>query len=74
MLHPFIGSESCEMPRRVFQRDRTMTFLRATVHSLPFTIAMTQMVVNWRSYYIGANIDDLSYLQFAAKLHEMAMQ
>ncbi|KAL8735024.1 MAG: hypothetical protein Q9166_001149 [cf. Caloplaca sp. 2 TL-2023] len=35
---------------------------------------MGEVVINWRGYYVGANINGLSYLQFAAKLHEMAMQ
>ncbi|KAL8698263.1 MAG: hypothetical protein Q9201_006671 [Fulgogasparrea decipioides] len=35
---------------------------------------MAEVIINWRGYYVGAYIDGLSYLQFAAKLHEMAMQ
>ncbi|KAL8711693.1 MAG: hypothetical protein Q9220_003864 [cf. Caloplaca sp. 1 TL-2023] len=63
-----------EIPKRAFQRDRIMALLRAMIHILPFTIAMGEVIINWRGYYVGANIDGLSYLQFAAKLHEMAMQ
>ncbi|KAL8692361.1 MAG: hypothetical protein Q9218_002612 [Villophora microphyllina] len=35
---------------------------------------MGEVIINWRGYYIGANVGGLSFLQFAAKLHEMAMQ
>ncbi|KAL8710889.1 MAG: hypothetical protein Q9225_007219, partial [Loekoesia sp. 1 TL-2023] len=63
-----------EIPKKAFHRDRMMALLRAMVHLLPFIIAIGEVMINWRGYYIGANIDGLSYLQFAAKLHEMAMQ
>ncbi|KAI4177618.1 MAG: hypothetical protein LQ346_007626 [Caloplaca aetnensis] len=70
----FLGFGLDEIPKKAFQRDRIMALCRAMIHFLPFLVAMGELTVNWRGHYIGANINGLSYLQFAAKLHEMAMQ
>lgn len=74
VLQHFLGFGLDEIPKKAFQRDRLMALLRATIHLLPFTLAMGEVIINWRGYYVGANVDGLSYLQFAAKLHEMSMQ
>ncbi|KAI4247145.1 MAG: hypothetical protein LQ352_006212 [Teloschistes flavicans] len=74
VLQHFLSFGLDEIPKKAFQRDRLMALLRATIHILPFTIAMGEVIINWRGYYIGANVNGLSLLQFAAKLHEMAMQ
>ncbi|KAL8947621.1 MAG: hypothetical protein Q9222_006119 [Ikaeria aurantiellina] len=74
ILQHFLGLGLDEIPKKAFQRDRVMALLRAMIHIIPFTVAMAEVIINWRGYYVGANIDGLSYLQFAAKLHEMAMQ
>lgn len=74
VLQRFFGYGLNEIPKKAFNRDRTMAMLRVMIHILPFIVAMGELVINWQGYYIGANINGLSYLQFAAKLHEMAMQ
>ncbi|KAL8856121.1 MAG: hypothetical protein Q9178_007246 [Gyalolechia marmorata] len=74
VLQHFLGISLNEIPKKAFHRDRLMALLRCLVHVLPFSIAMAEIMINWRGYYVGANIDGLNYIQFAAKLHEMAMQ
>ncbi|KAL8933569.1 MAG: hypothetical protein Q9216_006304, partial [Gyalolechia sp. 2 TL-2023] len=74
ILQHFLGYGLDEIPKKAFHRDRTMALLRVVIHVLPFIIALGEVTINWQGYYIGANINGLSYLQFAAKLHEMAMQ
>ncbi|KAI4212950.1 MAG: hypothetical protein LQ349_009315, partial [Xanthoria aureola] len=74
VLQHFLGINLNEIPKKPFHRDRWLALLRSMVHVLPFTIAMGEVIINWRGYYVGANIDGLNYMQFAAKLHEMAMQ
>ncbi|KAI4112608.1 MAG: hypothetical protein LQ345_006272 [Seirophora villosa] len=74
VLQHFLGIGLDEIPKKAFRRDRVMAFCRAMIHVLPFIVALGEVTINWRGYYIGANIDGLNYLQFAAKLHEMAMQ
>ncbi|KAL8790894.1 MAG: hypothetical protein Q9213_000319 [Squamulea squamosa] len=74
VLQHFLGISLNEIPKKAFHRDRLMALFRSMVHILPFTIAMGEIIINWRGYYVGANIDGLNYMQFAAKLHEMAMQ
>ncbi|KAL8650851.1 MAG: hypothetical protein Q9226_004973, partial [Calogaya cf. arnoldii] len=73
LQHSF-GITLNEIPKKAFHRDRWMALLRSLIHVMPFTIAMGEIIINWRGYYVGANIDGLNYMQFAAKLHEMAMQ
>ena len=74
VLQHFLGIDLNEIPKKPFHRDRWLALLRSMVHVLPFTIAMGEVIINWRGYYVGANFDGLNYMQFAAKLHEMAMQ
>ncbi|KAL9610384.1 MAG: hypothetical protein Q9204_009082, partial [Flavoplaca sp. TL-2023a] len=74
VLQHYFGVDLNEIPKKAFHRDRLLAILRSMVHILPFTIALGEVIINWRGYYIGANIDGLNYMQFAAKLHEMAMQ
>ncbi|KAI4269455.1 MAG: hypothetical protein LQ337_007268 [Flavoplaca oasis] len=74
VLQHYFGIDLNEIPKKAFHRDRLLALLRSMVHILPFTIALGEIIINWRGYYIGANIEGLNYMQFAAKLHEMAMQ
>ncbi|KAI4180232.1 MAG: hypothetical protein L6R41_007370 [Letrouitia leprolyta] len=74
VLQRFFGYGLNEIPKKAFHRDRTMALLRVMIHLLPLFVAMGELVINWQGHYIGANINGLSYLQFAAKMHEMAMQ
>ncbi|KAL8668667.1 MAG: hypothetical protein Q9168_006712 [Polycauliona sp. 1 TL-2023] len=74
VLQHFLGVNLNEIPKKAFHRDRLLALLRSMVHILPFTIALGEIIINWRGYYVGAYVDGLNYLQFAAKLHEMAMQ
>ncbi|KAL8769681.1 MAG: hypothetical protein Q9194_005387 [Teloschistes cf. exilis] len=74
VLQNLLGFGLDEIPKKAFQRDRLMALLRSTIHILPFTVALGEVIINWRGYYIGANVNGLNLLQFAAKLHEMAMQ
>lgn len=69
VLQHLLGFGLDEIPKKAFQRDRLMALLRATIHILPFTVAMGEVIINWRGYYIGANVNGLNLLQFAAKLH-----
>ncbi|KAL9018425.1 MAG: hypothetical protein Q9185_004268 [Variospora sp. 1 TL-2023] len=73
-LQHFLGIGLDEIPKKAFRRDRVMAVGRAMIHFVPFIVALVEVTINWHGYYIGANVDGLSYLQFAAKLHEMAMQ
>ena len=73
-LQHFLGYGLDEIPKKAFHRDRIMALFRAMIHLLPLSIAMAEVIINWRGYYIGADVQGLSYFQFIAKLHEMAMQ
>ncbi|KAI4194521.1 MAG: hypothetical protein LQ350_007728 [Teloschistes chrysophthalmus] len=55
VLQHLLGFGLDEIPKKAFQRDRLMALLRATIHILPFTVAMGEVIINWRGYYIGAN-------------------
>lgn len=58
-----------------------MTLLFISVHFVPIAAAFVLVVLNWRGYYIGGELegavglDDAKFigLQFAAKLHELTI-
>ncbi|KAL9615115.1 MAG: hypothetical protein Q9167_000433 [Letrouitia subvulpina] len=70
----YYGFDLDERPKIAFHRNRGKALFRSLIHVLPFTVAMIEIIINWRGWYLGADVDGLSYFQFAAKLHEMAMQ
>ncbi len=48
--------------------------LRALIHVIPVGVALTEIIINWSGYYVGASANGLSYFQFVAKAHEMTIQ
>ena len=55
-------------------KNRLTASLRATIHAIPLTIAIVELVLNLHGKYIGALFDDQTNLQFAAKAHEITIQ
>ncbi|KAI9827121.1 MAG: hypothetical protein M1819_007012 [Sarea resinae] len=63
-----------EPPKIAISRSRSIALLRALVHVVPLGVALAELCLNWKGIYLGPNFDHSSYLQFAAKAHEMTMQ
>ena len=54
--------------------NRFIALLRSLIHVLPVGVALTEIIVNWNGYYVGAIFDNQTVLQFAAKAHEITIQ
>lgn len=70
------GSTESQEPKKVaLYRSRRTAWLYTIIHFFPFTAAMTLVILNLRSTYIGESQSDrLIALQFAAKLMEVLTQ
>lgn len=60
--------------KTALQRGRIFALLRILVHIIPVGAAVTEVSLNWQSRYLGANMNGLAYLQFAAKAQELVTQ
>lgn len=73
--HSAASTQSHEPKKVALYRNRRMAWLYTIIHFLPFTAAMTLVILNLRSTYIGdAQSDRIIALQFAAKLMEVLTQ
>ncbi len=70
-----------EPKKIVIQKGLWMACMANSIHVVPIAASMILVVLNWRGYYIGGelegavNQDDIKFLalQFTAKLHELTM-
>ena len=61
-------------PEKVaIRRSRTTALLRTLIHVMPIGVAIFEIVLNLKGHFVGNIFDKQSYLQFAAKAHEIAM-
>lgn len=72
-LRGLTGPELDEPVKTAVHRHRFIAFLHTSVHLVPTLVALTEVCLNWHGTYLGANVTGLSYLQFAAKAHELTM-
>ena len=62
-------------PEKVaIRQSRVTALLRTLIHVVPLGVAIYELVLNLKSHFVGETFDKQSYLQFAAKAHEIAMQ
>ena len=73
LSRPF-GKPFSEPIKVAIYSNRTIALLRALVHVIPFGLAVGEIVLNWQEHYLGGNINNVSYYQYAAKAHEICMQ
>ncbi|MCJ1268680.1 hypothetical protein MMC22_008568 [Lobaria immixta] len=55
-------------------RSRVTALLGTLIHIAPIGVAIFEIVLNLKGHFVGDTFDKQSYLQFAAKAHEIAMQ
>ena len=74
--------QSVGEPKKIaIKQDIWMAWLFGSIHFVPLSAALVLVVLNWRGYYIGGELegavgqDDAKFigLQFAAKLHELTI-
>ena len=69
-----LGKSFSEPTKVAIYSDRTIALLRALIHVLPFGLALGEIILNWQERYLGGNLKDVSYYQYAAKAHEVCIQ
>lgn len=74
LLQQFQGQENIEPLKIALHRGRIFRLLQILVHIIPIGAALTEISLNWRSRYLGANVNGLAYFQFAAKAQELFTQ
>ena len=75
------GPSVAEPKKIAITQDFWMALLSGSVHFVPIAAAFVLVILNWRGYYIGGELegavgqDDAKFigLQFAAKLHELTI-
>ena len=68
-------SKEYEEPiKAAIRRSRPTALFQALIHVIPLGIALIEIRLNWMETYLGATVRGLSYYQFAAKAHEIAIQ
>ena len=75
------GKSVPEPTKTAIYKDARTAFLAGLIHLIPISASLVLVVLNWRGYYIGGELagatgqDDAKFLalQFAAKLHELAI-
>lgn len=74
-LYPFSSWKTKDENRKVaIYSSRCMAILHGLIHIVPFTGALTLLVLFWMKYFIGPAFGGTTALQFVAKLHELLMQ
>lgn len=58
----------------MIRKNRLSALLRALIHLIPVAASIALIVLNIHGCYLGAKIDDVSLIQFAAKAHEILIQ
>ena len=75
------GKPAEELKKIAIRKDLWIACLAGSIHFVPITAALVLVVLNWRGYYVGGELegiqgqDDAKFLalQFAAKLHELTI-
>lgn len=70
----FFSKSFRESEKVAIRRSRVTALLRALIHAVPLSIAIFEIVINWKGHYVGAKFDMQNSLQFVAKGHEVTMQ
>ena len=74
LRHQTVGKGYAEQTKIAIRRSQTTALLRALIHFIPVSVALSEIVLNWNTYFVGYHVYNLAYYQFGAKLHEIAIQ
>ena len=55
-------------------KNRFSALSRSLIHIIPVGIALMEVIINCNGRFVGADFNNQTYLQFAAKAHEMTVQ
>ena len=71
--HP-VGKGLHEPTKVAISRNRTVAWLRALIHLVPVSVAICEIVLNWKTYYVGTSAYSQATYQLLAKVHEIMIQ
>ena len=74
LRHLAVGKGYDEPIKVAIRKSRTQALMRALIHIVPVGVALSEITINWNTYYLGATIRNQAYYQFGAKIHEMTAQ
>lgn len=69
-----VGKGFDEQTKIAIRKSRRVALLRALIHLFPFAVALSEITVNWNTYYLGSAPLNQAIYQFGAKLHEITAQ
>lgn len=70
----FVRKDFSEPKKIAIHQSRGTALLRSLVHIAPMAVSLLEIIFNWKGRYVGRTFDQQSYYQFAAKVHEVAIQ
>ena len=56
------------------RKNYTVATLRGLIHVLPIGFALTEITLNWNTYYVGVSPYNQAVYQLLAKIHEIMIQ
>ncbi|KAI9872891.1 MAG: hypothetical protein M1830_001086 [Pleopsidium flavum] len=74
ILQGLFRKDFSEPQKVAVHQSRVIALFRALIHVVPLTVALMEIILNWKGHYIGMAFDKQSYYQFAAKAHEITLQ
>ncbi|PLB46477.1 hypothetical protein P170DRAFT_465987 [Aspergillus steynii IBT 23096] len=63
-----------ETPKVAVRGSHIAALLRSLVHLVPIAASLALVILTIQGRYLGATVSNVSYLQFAAKAHEILIQ
>jgi hypothetical protein len=74
LLPALFAAKDAEEAKIAIRKNRLTAVLRALIHLVPIGGAVALIALNCHQLFMGAYLNNISLLQFAAKLHELTMQ
>ena len=63
-----------EPTKKAIRKNKTIALLRCLIHLIPVSIALSEIILNWNTYYVGVSIYNQAVYQVMAKIHEVSIQ
>ena len=73
-FHGLFNRDFSEPEKVVIRKSRLTALLRMFIHIVPMGVALAEIILNMKGHYLGSEFNKQSYVQFAAKAHELTMQ
>ena len=61
ILRDLFRRDFSEPQKVAVHQSRTIALFRALIHVVPLTVALMEIIINWKGNYIGMTFDKQSY-------------